>query len=80
MNYSMPAPQPITDLARMLGSPQGDRSLDKLLRILNDEELKVAQLLNRGLDKNDYARASRRVHALQHAQAVLKSLHMFLKP
>lgn len=80
MNHSMPAPEAMTDLGRLLAGPQGEHARNRLLRILADEEMRVRRQMNAGLDAGSYARADRRILALQHAEAVLKSLSIFLEP
>jgi len=80
MNYSLPIPEPMTDLARSITGPQGGQRLDYLMRALNDEEQKVARSMSAGMSVNEYAIAQRRTKALQHAQAALKSIGIFLAP
>lgn len=79
MNYSLPAPEPITDLARLLAGSQGAQNLNRLMRILNDEEMRIKRQMGAGLDSDTYERAGRRFLAVQHAQSVLKSLNMYLE-
>ncbi len=78
MNFGLASPEPMTDLGRLLTGPQGDDNLNYLLRALGDEEMRVTRLLSTGLEKEQYARALRRVTALQYASIVLKSLRIFL--
>ncbi|MEK9822049.1 MAG: hypothetical protein VW840_07750 [Gammaproteobacteria bacterium] len=80
MNNSLPAPEPMTDLARLLAGPQGAQNLDYLMRTLNDEEMRITRQMSAGLDADAYAQAGRRVLAVQHAQSVLKSLNLYLEP
>jgi hypothetical protein len=79
MNYSLPIPEPMTDLARSITGPQGGQYLNYLMRALYDEEKKLARLMSGGMSVNEYAIAQRRTKALQHAQAALKSIGIFLK-
>lgn len=80
MNPSATAPLPMTDLGRLLSGRDAEAHLTRLTRVLADEELRVRSRLSAGLGQDDYVRANRRVLALQHAQAVLKSLQIFLAP
>lgn len=80
MNPSANTPLPMTDLGRLLISRDGEANLTRLSRVLADEEARVRGRLAAGLNQDDYARACRRVSALQHAEAVLKSLKIFLTP
>jgi hypothetical protein len=80
MNPSATVPLPMTDLGRLLSGRNAESNLTRLTRALADEELRVRSRLAAGLNQDDYARANRRVLALQHAQSVLKSLQIFLAP
>ncbi len=80
MNQGVAIPPPITDLARLLCGPDADANLARLSRVLADEEQRVRKRLAAGLNQDDYARANRRVSALQHADASLKALKIFFTP
>lgn len=80
MNPSANVPLPMTDLGRLLTGRDADAHLTHLTRALDDEVLRVRSRLAAGLGQEDYVRAGKRVTALQHAQAVLKSLQIFLAP
>jgi len=70
----------MTDLGRLLSGRNAEGNLTRLTRALADEELRMRSRLAAGLSPDDYVRAGKRVTALQHAQAVLKSLQIFLAP
>lgn len=80
MNPSASAPLPMTDLGRLLSGRNAEAHLTRLTRALADEELRMRSRLAAGMGQEDYVRAGKRVTALQHAQAVLKSLQIFLAP
>ena len=80
MNHGVAPPPPMTDLGRLLSGRDAEVHLTRLSRVLADEEMRVRRRLAAGLSQEDYARASRRVSALQHAEAVLKSLKIFFAP
>lgn len=78
MNDNVQAPLPMTDLGRLLLGQDAASNLVKLNRALEDESLKVQKKMSAGLNQADYVHASKRVSALGHAQAVLKSLQIYL--
>lgn len=80
MNPSASIPLPMTDLGRLLSGRNAEAHIIRLTRALADEELRMRGRLSAGLSQDDYVRANRRVLALQHAQAVLKALQIFLAP
>jgi len=73
-------PPPMTDLGRLLSGPDAEAHLTRLSRVLADEEQRVRKRMAAGLTQEDYGRAGRRVSALQHADAVMKSLKIFHAP
>ena len=80
MQPSVAIPPPMTDLGRLLSGPDADVRLTQLSRVLADEEMRVRKRMAAGLTQEDYGRAGRRVSALQHADAVMKSLKIFHAP
>ena len=78
MNANVQAPLPMTDLGRLLHGPDATSNLVKLHRALEDETYKVRKKMSAGLNQADYVHASKRINALNHAQAVLKSLQIYL--
>ena len=71
-------PLPMTDLGRLLKGPQSGEHLETLHQTLESELARVRQRMNKGLSKEDYVHACKRVVALNHAQMVLKSVHIYL--
>ena len=69
---------PMTDLGRLLSGPQSGEHLDSLRQTLDNELSRVRQRMTKGLSKEDYVHACKRVVALNHAQMVLKSVHIYL--
>ncbi len=69
---------PMTDLGRLLQGKQSDEHLEQLRQTLDKELSRVRQRMTKGLTKEDYVHACKRVVALNHAQVVLKSVHIYL--
>ena len=78
MNANAQAPLPMTDLGRLLQGQDAQSNLVELHQVLEDEALKVQKTMAAGLNPADYVQASKRVNALEHAQAVLTSLQIYL--
>jgi hypothetical protein len=76
-NPSAAPPLPMTDLGRLLCGKNADANLAQLCSILADEDLRVRARMAAGLGQEDYPRAERRLQALRHAEAVLKSIKIF---
>lgn len=73
-----PSALPMTDLGRLLSGPQSGEHLESLRQTLDKELDRVRQRMGKGLSKEDYVHACKRVVALNHAQMVLKSVHIYL--
>jgi hypothetical protein len=69
---------PMTDLGRLFVGPQSAEHLETLQQTLVRELERVRQRMTKGLSKEDYVHACKRVVALNHAQMVLKSVHIYL--
>ena len=78
MNPTAAAPLPMTDLGRLLSGPHAEAHLTRLMRVLDDELLRVRGRMAAGLAQTDYVHAGKRVVALCNAQMTLKSLHIYL--
>jgi hypothetical protein len=69
---------PMTDLGRLLQGNKSGENLECLHQTLDKELSRVRQRMTKGLSKEDYVHACKRVVALNHAQMVLKSVHIYL--
>ena len=68
----------MTDLGRLLRGNKSGENLECLNQTLDKELSRVRQRMTKGLSKEDYVHACKRVVALNHAQMVLKSVHIYL--
>jgi len=80
MNTGLMTPEPLTDLGRLLVGSQGEGNLKLLTKALTEEEFRVKAAMSKGMSESEYAYASRRITALQYANATVKSLQLFLSP
>jgi hypothetical protein len=69
---------PMTDLGRLLQGSSSGENMEQLHQTLDKELSRVRQRMTKGLSKEDYVHACKRVVALNHAQMVLKSVHIYL--
>lgn len=77
MNQPVATVLPMSDLGRLLSGKDAEAHLARLNRSLDDELAKVRAKMAAGLAQADYVHAGKRVVALNQAQLVLKSLHLY---
>ena len=80
MTPGVTPPVPMTDLGRLLSGAEADANLSQLSRLLAEEESRVRARVAGGLSQEEYPQAGRRLAALRHAEAVLKSIRIFTAP